>query len=103
MKLFIALLVSILLAKSSFAATFYVATNGDDSNDCAAAQNPSTPKQSITAESGGISCLTGGNADILDIRAGTYSDRIDRMSNVPSGNDWSNATTIRAHSGETVT
>src|SRR6516162_3556007 len=96
----IVLLTSVLLARLSFAATFYVATNGDYSNDCAAAQNPSTPKRNITGESGGVSCLTAGNGDILDIRGGTYSDHV---TNVPSGTDWSNAATIRAHGGETVT
>ena len=64
------------------------------------AQDSATPKRNITGESGGISCLTAGNGDILDIRAGTYADRI---TGVPSGTEWSNAATIRAHSGETVT
>lgn len=76
--------------------TYYVATNGSDSNSCSAAQSTSTPKRSINA---GLSCLTAGSADILDIRSGTYSDRI---TSVVSGTSFANAATIRAHSGETV-
>ena len=47
--LVIVLLSSVLLARLSLAATFYVATNGDDSNSCMQAQDPSTPKRNIMA------------------------------------------------------
>jgi len=93
------LIIGSLVGRYASAATFYVGTNGDDSNSCIQAQEPSTPKRNIVGESGGVSCLTAANGDILDIRVGTYADNI---TVVPSGTDWSNAVTIRAHSGETV-
>jgi hypothetical protein len=96
----IVLLIGVLVGRSSFAATFYVATTGDDSNSCTEAQNPSTPKRNIIGARGGLSCLGAGNADILDVRAGNYNDRI---TSVVSGTSFTNAATIRAHSGETVT
>jgi Right handed beta helix region len=96
----IALLIGVLVGRSSFAATFYVATTGDDSNSCTEAQNPSTSKRNIIGARGGLSCLGAGNADILDVRAGNYNDRI---TSVVSGTSFTNAATIRAHSGETVT
>ena len=48
----IALLIGVLVGRSSFAATFYVATTGDDSNSCTEAQNPSTPKRNIIGARG---------------------------------------------------
>jgi len=96
----IVLLIGVLVGRLSFAATFYVATTGDDSNSCTEAQNPSTPKRNIVGDRGGLSCLGAGNADILDVRAGNYNDRI---TSVVSGTSFTNAATIRAHSGETVT
>jgi parallel beta-helix repeat protein len=77
--------------------TYYVGTNGSDSNSCTQAQNTSTPKRTILS---GLSCLTAGNGDVVDIRSGTYSDVI-RF--VVSGTSYTNAATIRAHAGETVT
>jgi hypothetical protein len=98
----IVLLSSVLLARLSFAATFYVATDGDDSNDCAAAQSPSTPKRNIMGANGGIACLAA--SDTLDIRAGNYDEIV--MSHLgttfPSGTE-SQPITIQGHSGETVT
>jgi parallel beta-helix repeat protein len=96
----IALLIGVLVGRSSFAATFYVATTGSDSNSCIDAQNSSTPKRNIIGESGGLSCLEAGNGDILDVRSGTYSDGI---RSVVSGTSFANAANIRAHTGETVT
>jgi len=96
----ITLLSAVLVGRISFAGTYYVATDGDDANDCAAAQDRSTPKRNIAGENGGLSCLKAGNGDILDIRSGTYSDRI---LSVVSGTSFDNAAIIRAHSGETVT
>lgn len=85
------------------AATFYVATNGSDLNSCAQAQNTSTPKRNIMGASGGIACLTAANGDILDIRGGTYSEEVNSSTQTfPSGTSFSNAATIRGHSGETV-
>jgi len=84
--------------------TYYVATNGSDGNSCSAAQNSNTPKRNIMGASGGLACLRAGNADILDIRAGTYRENISSaIQTLPSGTSYTNAATIRAHTGETVT
>jgi hypothetical protein len=97
----IVLLIGVLVGRLSFAATFYVATTGNDSNSCTGAQNSSTPKRNIIGARGGLSCLGAGNARcILDVRAGSYNDGI---TSVVSGTSFANAATIRAHSGETVT
>jgi hypothetical protein len=48
------LIIGSLVGRSASAATFYVGTNGDDSNSCTQAQDPATPKRNITA---GLSCL----------------------------------------------
>jgi len=76
--------------------TYYVGTNGSDSNSCTQSQNTSTPKRTILS---GLACLTAANGDVVDIRSGTYSDTI---RSVVSGTSYANAATIRAHSGETV-
>lgn len=81
--------------------TYYVATNGSDSNSCAQAQSISTPKRHIMGASGGLACLTSGAADILDIRGGSYPEML-LVDRTPNGTSWANAATIRAHSGETV-
>jgi hypothetical protein len=65
-------------AVAAQAATYYVATTGSNSNTCAQAQNPSTPKQTISA---GISCLAG--SDTLIVKAGTYPGQT--IQNVPPG------------------
>ena len=96
----IVLLIGVLVARLSFAATFYVASTGVDSNSCTEVQNPSTPKRNLIGARGGLACLGAGNADILDVRAGSYNDRI---TSVVSGSSFTIAATIRAHSGETVT
>jgi len=79
---------------------FYISTTGSDSNSCAAAQNISTPKLNLIGGSGVLSCLVPARGDIVNIRAGTYSDAI---TSVVSGTSFDNAATIRAYSGETVT
>ena len=85
--------------------TYYVATNGNNNNSCAAAQNINTPKQNIMGTNGGIACLqTPG--DKLLIRQGTYSESINNFTApypLPSGKDWTNAFTVAAYPGETVT
>src|SRR5690349_6312656 len=57
--------------------------------------------------SGGMSCMTADNGDVLDVRAGTDNDQISTVvyasAAFPSGSSWANAATIRAHAGETVT
>lgn len=62
------------------AATFYVATTGNDNIACPAAQNLNTPKQTIN---NAVKCLAPG--DTLQIRAGTYNESI--QDSVPSGTD----------------
>jgi hypothetical protein len=59
-------------ALSAEAATYYVATTGNDAYVCTTAQTVSTPKRTIAS---GISCLKPG--DKLYIRGGTYNERID--------------------------
>jgi len=54
------------------AATYYVATTGNDGYACTTAQTVSTPKRTIKS---GVGCLKPG--DKLYIRAGTYTERID--------------------------
>ncbi len=76
------------------AATYNVATNGNDGNTCDTAQNPSTAKRTIAQ---GISCLSSG--DTLIINGGTYDEG---LYNPPSGNSSAEMTTIKGASGETV-
>lgn len=83
--------------------TFYVATNGSDSNSCAQAMNTQAPKRNIMGANGGLACLVAGNGDTLDIRAGTYTEQINSsFFKFPSGTSYANAATIKAHTGETV-
>jgi len=81
--------------------TYYVATNGSDSNTCNAARNINTPKRNIMGASGGISCLSAG--DTLDLRSGTYNENIISYGtpSIPNGAAGSYVT-IRGHAGETV-
>jgi len=74
---------------------FHVAKTGMDENTCAQAASPSQPKLTIN---GGISCLAAGDA--LIVHAGTYDETIGVS--VPNGTSWSDVTTIRANSGDTV-
>ncbi len=67
------------------AATYYVATNGDDDHSCAEAQAESTPRQTIQ---GGVDCLAGG--DTLIVKAGTYTGQ--GVLNPPPGTE--NAYTV---------
>lgn len=101
MKKIIVLLV-LLFAESAWAGnTYYVdITNGQDSRSCSAAQTITTPKQHIM---NAMTCLVAGNADIIDVRAGTYSEAISNQSvTIPSGTSYLNAATLQAHAGETV-
>jgi hypothetical protein len=62
------------------AATYYVATTGNDAHVCTTAQTVTTPKRTIAS---GITCLKPG--DKLYIRAGTYTERIDLATPNKSG------------------
>ncbi len=74
------------------AATYYVATNGTDSN-------PGTQARPFRTINTGVSILRPG--DTLYVRAGTYRESL--MDNIPSGNSWTSPVTVAAYLGETVT
>jgi len=88
-----------------WAATYYVAQTGDDSNTCDQAQDSNTPKQTIGAGKG---CLA--PSDTLIIKAGSYNEAITSYTSagidgygIPSGSSWSSPTTIKAEVAGTVT
>jgi len=89
---FLILLFLFLFPSVCRAATYYVATNGNDGNN---GTNTSSPLRTITA---GISRLAGG--DTLYIRAGTYTEA---LHGIPSGTAADHPTTISGYGGETVT
>src|SRR5207244_2550953 len=82
--------------------TYWVdGTNGNDVNGCNDSSTPltTTAKRTIAA---GIGCMLPGNT--LNIRAGTYDERITEWTlTYPKATSWSNASTIQAAPGETVT
>jgi parallel beta-helix repeat protein len=82
---------------ASSGASFYVATNGNDSNSCTAATNINTPKKTLASS---VACL--GPGKTLFVRGGTYLGS-SQTARIPSGSDWANPVTIRAYPGETVT
>jgi parallel beta-helix repeat protein len=82
-------------AKTAQAATYYVATTGNDSD-------PGSIQQPFRHIKRGISVLKPG--DTTFIREGTYTEILDSNSfNFPSGTSWSSAITVAAYPGETVT
>ena len=77
------------------AATHYVATNGNDTNE-------GTEPQPFRTIRKGVSVLQPG--DKLYIRQGTYAEGITPASmSIPSGTSWSDAITISGYPDETVT
>ena len=89
---------SLAIPGAAAAATYYVATSGNDGNSCSTAQSASTPRRGINST---LSCLRAG--DTLYIRAGIYAGGIDSNSRtIPAGTSWSAAVTIAAYPGETV-
>ena len=87
------------------AATYYVATDGDDARSCATGQNINTPKRNIMGTNGGMACLTT-PGDKLYVRGGTYDESVSNVSTYqlfPSGTSWDHAFTVAAYPGETVT
>src|SRR5438128_7682488 len=77
------------------AATYYVATNGNNAN-------PETQAQPFQTIGKGLSVLTAGAT--LYIRGGTYAESISTPANtIPSGTSWSNVVTIAGYPNETVT
>jgi parallel beta-helix repeat protein len=92
------LLSGLAVPSGTVAATYYVATTGNDVRGCLTAQNIRTPKRTIAS---GLTCLRAG--DRLDVRGGTYPERIDSNTQaIPTGTSWSDAVTIAAYPGETV-
>jgi len=88
---------SVLGPQSSDAATYYVATTGNDANSCAQARSESTPKRT---GSSGVSCLSSG--DTLYLRQGSYVGGFGG-SIVSGGGSWASATKIASYPGETAT
>ena len=90
-----ALFTTFTLTASAHAATYYVATNGSDSNF-------GTEAQPFGTIAKGMSVLRPG--DTLYMRGGTYNEEIvDYRQTVPSGTSYSNAITIAGYPGETAT
>src|SRR5438093_817612 len=86
---------SVLGPRVATAATYYVATTGNDSRSCVTSQTITTPKQTIQS---GIACLTAG--DTLYLRQGTYQESILSGSpSFPSGTSWANPVTIASYPG----
>ena len=77
---------------AAYAGTYYVATNGSDSN-------PGTLAQPFRTINKGIGILRAG--DTLLVRAGTYDER--PYVSKKYGTSWDNAITIKAYPGEAVT
>ena len=85
------LILGLLVSPPAFAATYYVATDGSDSNPCL----QSSPCQSIAH---GITLLRAG--DTLYLRGGIYGDGVDSdHQSISSGTSWTNAITIAAYPG----
>jgi len=91
----VGLLGGMLLATGVEAATYYVATNGNNSNSCSQAQNASNPKKTISS---GVNCMSSG--DTVRVKSGTYSESFGN--DFPGGSSWSNVTTLEANPGDTV-
>src|SRR6476660_9411440 len=76
------------------AATYYVATTGNDSN-------PGTANQPFRTIVRGVKVLRAG--DRLYIRSGTYGEHIDSNAlTIPTGTSWSDAPIISGYPGERV-
>lgn len=85
----------VLHPRAATAATYYVATTGNDAN-------PGTQAQPFQTIGKGLRVLTAG--DTLYLRDGTYTEEIDsNKQRIPTGTSWSNAVTIAAYPGEPVT
>jgi hypothetical protein len=77
------------------AATYYVATTGNDAHVCTTAQKITTPKRTIKS---GITCLKPG--DTLYIRSGTYAETINLGTKTGTAGSYIK---IASYSGEKVT
>jgi parallel beta-helix repeat protein len=89
------LLGGILSPRAATAATYYVATDGNDADQGTESRPFGTIKK-------GLSVMQAG--DTLYLRDGTYNEGIDSQNQtIPSGTSWSTPVTIGAYPGETVT
>jgi hypothetical protein len=84
-------------AVTAEAATYYIATTGNDAHVCTTAQTITTPKRTIKS---GIECLKPG--DTLYIRAGTYTERVDLQGPNKTGRE-GQYITIAGYPGEKPT
>ena len=83
------------LGNEANATTYYVATNGNDSN-------PGTNSQPFRTINEGVQALSAG--DTLYVKSGTYAESIrSTQVPIPNGTSWNNPITIAAHPGHTVT
>jgi hypothetical protein len=83
----------------------HVKTTGDNNNDCFAAENSATPKQTLGGTLGALTCMTV-PGKIMTLWGGTYSDQIITSSTPITGGggpSYTNATIIRGRVGDTVT
>jgi hypothetical protein len=78
------------------AATYHVATTGNDANTCGQSQSNATPKRTFASA---LVCLVAG--DTLYIRGGTYTEQIDIQTANLTGTD-GKYITIAGFPGETV-
>jgi hypothetical protein len=109
-KLFIALF-SILLWASSAQAVYYVGklgstgNPGNNANNCTAAQNPATPKLTITNMLDNCFTYGVGSAanQVVEVSAGTYDEDLSRGESWPRGSSWSAPFILRAKPGDAVT
>ncbi len=75
----------------------YVATTGNDTN-------PGTLASPYLTIRKGIENTVAGNGDTVYVRSGTYAETIStEVYTIPSGTSFSNALTVKAYPGETVT
>lgn len=83
------------LAFSSIAeaTTYYVGKSGNDGNSCATAQSSTAGNRKLTI-AGGTACAGAGNADVVIVGDGTYTEQL-TQSNFVSGTTYSNAMTLR--------
>jgi parallel beta-helix repeat protein len=76
-------------------ATYYVATNGNDSYSCSQAQSQFTPKRSLN---NAVTCVRLGGT--LLVRGGTYNESL--VNPQIAGTSWSSKVRIAAYQGEAV-
>jgi parallel beta-helix repeat protein len=90
----------LLVASPLNAATYWVSKSGSDSNGCTNSASPLTTTAKLTI-AGGMTCVASG--DTLNIRTGTYVERLQITSSKSGGGSYATATTIQAYNGEVVT